>query len=206
MPSGPPVAVSFQFQTPDTVCFTWDPPLPKHRNGRIISYHIQFYKKSDHTSEVTRNISTTRVVFTNLEENTDYVFHVRANNSKGFGPFSEKVTIHTNKDMGRAPTFVKAVATSDSSVEVWWDPVPNRNVLGYTIFYTTTAVEDLEMWKTKAVGLTESVDLLNLERYATYAIAVAAKYKTSLGKLSEKVRNISSILKQFNNSIAYYFF
>jgi len=41
-----------------------------------------------------------------------------------------------------------------------------------------TAVEDLEAWNHKIVGLTESVELVNLEKYAQYAIAVAARTKT----------------------------
>ena len=51
-PSGPPTNLSFNFQTPDTVCVTWEPPLSQFRNGQIVSYNVQFHKKLDHTSEV----------------------------------------------------------------------------------------------------------------------------------------------------------
>lgn len=123
-----------------------------------------------------------------MEENTEYVFHVKAYTMRGSGPPSDKITITTDKDIGRAPMSVKAMATSETSVEVWWESVPNRGkIVGYQIFYTTTAVEDLDEWKNKTVGLTESADLLNLEKYATYAVAVAARFKTNLGRLSEKV-------------------
>ena len=57
----------------------------------------------------------------------------------------------------------------------------------FQIFYTMTAVEDLDEWQQKTVGLTESADLVNLEKYAQYAIAVAARTRTGLGRLSEKV-------------------
>ncbi|XP_011638691.1 tyrosine-protein phosphatase Lar isoform X12 [Pogonomyrmex barbatus] len=187
-PTGPPTNLSYFFQTPDTVCVTWDKPLRQHRNGQIIGYDVQFNKKNDHSTTTDRNTTKTRAVFTNLEENTEYVFHVRAHTSKGSGPYSEKITIMTEKDIGRAPMSVRAVATSDSSVEVWWEPVPNRGkIVGYQIFYTTTAVEDLDEWKQKSVGLTESADLVNLEKFTQYAITVAARYKTGLGRLSEKV-------------------
>ncbi|XP_071869813.1 tyrosine-protein phosphatase Lar isoform X5 [Bombus fervidus] len=187
-PTGPPTNLSYFFQTPDTVCVTWDPPLRQHRNGQITGYDVQFNKKNDHSTTINRNTTKTRAVFTNLEENTEYVFHVRAHTSRGSGPYSEKITIITEKDIGRAPMSVKAVATSDTSVEVWWEPVPNRGkILGYQIFYTTTAVEDLDEWKQKTVGLTESAELVNLEKFTQYAITVAAKYKTGLGRLSEKV-------------------
>ncbi|XP_076161482.1 tyrosine-protein phosphatase Lar isoform X5 [Ptiloglossa arizonensis] len=187
-PTGSPTNLSYFFQTPDTVCVTWDKPLRQYRNGQIIGYDVQFNKKNDHSTTIDRNTTKTRAVFTNLEENTEYVFHVRANTSSGGGPFSEKITIITEKDIGRAPMSVKAVATSDTSVEVWWEPVPNRGkIAGYQIFYTTTAVEDLDEWKQKTVGLTESADLVNLEKFTQYAITVAARYKTGLGRLSDKV-------------------
>ncbi|XP_074033779.1 tyrosine-protein phosphatase Lar isoform X2 [Leptinotarsa decemlineata] len=185
-PTGPPTNITYHFQTPDVVCVSWSPPLREHRNGQIIKYEIQFHKKSDHSNTV-RNVSHTKAVFVNLEENTEYVFHVRAFTSQGEGPTSEKFTIQTERDIGRAPMSVKAVATSDSSVEVWWEPVPSRGkVIGYKIFYTMTAVEDLDEWQQKTVGLTESADLVNLEKYAQYAIAVAARMKNGLGRLSEK--------------------
>ncbi|XP_025161581.1 tyrosine-protein phosphatase Lar isoform X9 [Harpegnathos saltator] len=187
-PTGPPTNLSYFFQTPDTVCVTWDKPQRQHRNGQIIGYDVQFNKKNDHSTTIDRNTTKTRAVFTDLEENTEYVFHVRAHTSQGSGPYSEKITIITEKDIGRAPMSVRAVATSDSSVEVWWEPVPNRGkIVGYQIFYTTTAVEDLDEWKQKSVGLTESADLINLEKFTQYAITVAARYKTGLGRLSEKV-------------------
>lgn len=40
-----------------------------------------------------------------------------------------------------------------------------------------TAVEDLDLWQQKSVGLTESADLSNLEKFAQYAVAVAARTK-----------------------------
>lgn len=74
-------------------------------------------------------------MFINLEENTDYVYHIRAHTSQGAGPYSEKVTVHTERDIIRAPMSVQAVATSDQSVEVWWEPVPSRGgkVVGYQV-------------------------------------------------------------------------
>lgn len=187
-PTGPPTNISYHFQTPDVICITWDPPSREHRNGQIMKYDIQFHKKLDHSNILERNTNVTKAVFTNLEENTEYVFHIRAYTSQGAGPFSEKVSFETERDIGRAPMSVRAVATSDSSVEVKWEPVPSRGkVIGYQIFYTMTAVEDLDEWQQKTVGLTESTDLVNLEKFAQYAIAVAANTKNGLGRLSEKV-------------------
>ncbi|CAG9761335.1 unnamed protein product [Ceutorhynchus assimilis] len=186
-PTGPPTNITYRFQTPDAVCVTWDRPTRENRNGQIVKYDIKFHKKSDENNVIYRNITKTKAVFTNLEENTEYVFHVRAYTNQGSGPNSEKQIIQTEKDIGRAPMAITAMATSESSVEVWWEPVPSRNkVIGYRIFYTMIAVEDLDEWQQKTVGLTNSADLVNLEKYAEYAIAVAVRTKSGLGRLSEK--------------------
>lgn len=188
IPSGPPANISVRFQTPDIVCITWDPPTREHRNGQITRFDVQFHKKIDHGLGSERNMTLRKAVFTNLEENTEYIFRVRAYTKQGAGPLSEKILIETERDMGRAPMSVQAVATSEQTAEIWWEPVPSRpQLLGYKIFYTMTAVEDLDEWQTKTVGLTASADLVNLEKFAQYAVAIAARFKTGLGRLSEKV-------------------
>lgn len=189
VPAGPPTNISIRFQTPDVVCITWEPPTRENRNGQIIRYDIQFHKKIDHGLGTERNTTLTKAVFTNLEEATEYVVRVRSYTRQGAGPFSEKKIVTTEKDMGRAPMSVQAIATSEQTVEVWWEAVPSRSnkLLGYKIFYTMTAIEDLDEWQTKTVDLTESVDLINLEKFAEYAVAVAARFRDGLGRLSEKV-------------------
>ncbi|XP_055547044.1 tyrosine-protein phosphatase Lar isoform X2 [Wyeomyia smithii] len=188
VPTGAPTVIIVRFQTPDVVCITWEPPIREHRNGQITRYDVQFHKKIDHGLGTERNTTIRKAVFTNLEESTEYVVRVRSYTKQGAGPFSEKKIIATERDMGRTPLSVQAVATSEQTVEVWWEPVPSRGKLvGYKIFYTMTAVEDLDEWQTKVVGVTESADLLNLEKFAQYAIAIAALYKNGPGRLSEKV-------------------
>ncbi|XP_065084231.1 tyrosine-protein phosphatase Lar isoform X2 [Ochlerotatus camptorhynchus] len=188
IPTGPPADIVVRFQTPDVVCITWEPPTREHRNGQITRYDIQFHKKIDHGLGTERNTTVRKAVFTNLEESTEYIVRIRAFTKQGAGPFSEKKIVPTERDMGRAPLMVQAVATSEQTVEVWWETVPSRGKLvGYKIFYTMTAVEDLDEWQMKVVGVTESADLLNLEKFAQYAIAIAALYKNGPGRLSEKV-------------------
>jgi receptor-type tyrosine-protein phosphatase F len=138
-----------------------------------------------------------QAVFGELEEGAVYLFRVKAHTTKGAGPWSDVASFTVDRDVLRSPLAVNAVATSDTSVEVWWEPVPNRGkVIGYQvrcsiavsrifsltllvqIFYTMTAVEDLDAWSHKIVGLTESIELVNLEKFAQYAVAVAARTKT----------------------------
>ncbi|BET03182.1 phosphatase [Nesidiocoris tenuis] len=187
-PTGPPTNLSHHFQTPDVVCLTWEPPTRAQRNGQIIRYDVQFQKKLDQSTIMDRNTTHTKAVFSNLEESSEYSFRVRAHTKSGSGPWSDKTVVTTDRDIVRAPMGVRAVATSDQSVEVWWESVPSRtSIIAYQIFYTMTAVEDLDQWQTKTVPVTESADLVNLEKFAQYAIAVAAKTKQGLGRLSEKV-------------------
>ena len=188
IPTGPPINISYHFQTPDVVCLTWNAPVREHRNGRVLQYVVEFQKKFDQTSIMARNTSESSIVFSNLEEDFEYIYRIKAMTSQGSGPFSDKFILKTARDMGRAPLLVKAMATSDSSVEVWWDVVPSRSkILGYQIFYTMTAVEDLDKWQQKSVPNTESTELLNLEKYAQYAISVSVRTQHGIGKLSDKI-------------------
>lgn len=189
-PSGPPTNITYRFQTPDVVVVRWDVPALEQRNGRVTGYLIQFYKKVDNSVVTERNVSgaTGKAVFTSLEENMDYEFRVQARTSKGSGPFSDRVLFRTERDIVRAPMAVRAMATSFSSVEVWWDTVPGRGkVIGYTVFYTMTAVDDLDEWQHKSVAVTGSCELANLERNSQYAVTVAARTKSGYGRLSDKV-------------------
>ncbi|XP_049874529.1 tyrosine-protein phosphatase Lar isoform X4 [Pectinophora gossypiella] len=187
-PKGPPTNVSYHFQTPDVISVTWEPPIRADRSGQIKKYDVQFYKRGDQSSQIEKTTELTKAVFTGLEEDAHYVFKVRAYTDQGPGPYSKDITAHTERDIGRAPMAVKAVATSESSVEVWWEPVPSRRkIVGYVIFYTMTPVEDLDEWQQKTVHMTHSADIENLEKFAEYAVAVAAKTNEGLGRLSEKV-------------------
>jgi len=132
-PSGPPVNVTHHFQTPDTVSVSWSPPTREHRNGPITHYHIKFQKKDDRSSIQEHNVTLTKFVFTELEEKSSYVFVVCAHTSRGAGPYSEPLVIQTQRDVVRAPRNVQAVATSDQSVEVWWEAVTHRSVIGYQV-------------------------------------------------------------------------
>lgn len=101
-PNGPPVNITHIFQTPDVLSITWDPPLREHRNGQILRYDIQFHKKIDHGLGTERNTTIRKAVFANLDQNTEYVVRIRAYTKQGAGPFSEKIILETERDMGRA--------------------------------------------------------------------------------------------------------
>ena len=67
-------------------------------------------------------------------------------------------------------------------LQVWWEAVPLRSqVIDYEVFYSMTAVEDLGQWERKTVGLTTSIDLVNLERHAQVRYG---SFKYSISKVN----------------------
>ena len=75
-----------------------------------------------------------QVVFAKLEENTEYEFRVLANTSEGSGPWSAPVSVKTESDLVRPPINLRAMATSHSSVEVWWEQVHTATqIVGYQV-------------------------------------------------------------------------
>ncbi|XP_022247809.1 tyrosine-protein phosphatase Lar-like isoform X3 [Limulus polyphemus] len=188
VPTAPPQNITHYLQSPTTLVIRWNPPLSQYSNGRVIQYGILFHKASEDTTKE-KNITAIRSVFSSLDENTKYVFRVRAYTLVGPGPWSSRLIVDTQGDGPSAPTNVQAMATSDQSLEVWWDEVPYfPDILGYQILYTQTAVADLELWRRKKVPLTWSAELTALDSHATYSIRVAAYTKPErLGHLSEVI-------------------
>lgn len=186
-PKAPPQNLSYRFQSPTTVVLNWDPPLAQYRNGIISGFGINFHKLSESApDEPTTNV--TRYIFSSLEESTDYAFRVRAYTKEGAGPWSTKIVFKTASDVPPAPTNVQAMATSDESIEVWWDKIPFfPTILGYQVLYTPYAVEDLDFWLNKTVALTWSAELQSLKSSTMYAIRVAAYTNQGIGRLSELI-------------------
>lgn len=186
-PKLPPQNVSFRLQSPTTVVITWDPPPANSRNGKISGYGLHWHRSSE-SNPSEQNTVHTRVVFSSLDEHQEYSFKVRAYTNKGPGPWSNEIFINTPQDVPPAPQNVQAMATSDQSVEVWWDEVKFfDDITGFRVLYTQSAVEDLDLWQHKTIPLTNSAELTGLEANSMYAIRVAALSSIGTGKLSELI-------------------
>ncbi|CAG0905062.1 unnamed protein product, partial [Darwinula stevensoni] len=183
-PAGPPTNISFHHITANSIAISWEDPVPSQCNGRILGYKFQLHKFNDYlVSE--RNVSSPKMIVKGLEENIPYHFRICAYNGKGVGPFSEKIHLDTTL-APRAPRNVKAMATSEDTLEVWWDEVPRESIAGYRIFYSVADTENPELWKHKDVPWTSSVHLQNLVQSSEYSIQVAVRTKVGgLGRLSE---------------------
>lgn len=185
VPTSAPQNVSHKLQAPSQVVLWWDPPAAEHRHGDILNYTVHF---RNGTEAHQRNVSLPRTVFSNLLESTNYSFKIQAYTSKGGGPWSATIDFQTPAGVPLKPLNVRGMSNSDTSIEAWWSVVPNRNdIVGYRVFYTTTAVADLDQWQQLDVPVTHSAELLYLDRHTTYAVVVAARTNHSLGHLSDAV-------------------
>lgn len=186
-PKQAPQNITYRLQSPTTVVINWESPKPIYRNGKISNYGVHFHKYSE-SFPTEQNTTQTKMVFSSLDENTEYTFKIRAYTSRGPGPWSDKIKINTPSEVPMAPTNVQALSTSETSIEVWWDQVPFFNdILGYQVLYTQTAVEDLDLWFKKEVPMTWSAAITGLEPKTMYAIRVAAYTSYGLGRLSELI-------------------
>ncbi|UYV73148.1 PTPRD [Cordylochernes scorpioides] len=159
------------------------PPLWPQRRGW--GQEVVNYLDTPEGERITRAAG----MCSSLDENMEYVFRVRAYTVRGGGPWSTRLAVETPGDVPPAPTNVQAMATSDQSVEVWWDEVPYfHDILGYQVLYTQTPEEDLDSWKVKQVPLTWSAELEGLESHSMYAVRVAAILSNQgLGRLSDLI-------------------
>lgn len=73
VPSSPPQNITDRLQSPTTVVFTWDPPAYQQQNGKITGYGIHFHKLID-IIPTEYNTTNLRMVFSSLDENTEYKF------------------------------------------------------------------------------------------------------------------------------------
>jgi len=86
-------------------------------------------------------------VFSGLEDGVDYWVSVSAETSKGEGPASERLSLRPAGAAVRAPLGVDAAATSQHSVEVWWEALPGRGkVVGYQVSFLSARAQQRCFW------------------------------------------------------------
>ena len=73
---------------------------------QITMYNIHLWKSLVSEDKTTRTTTEKKAIFTDLDDNTEYQFQVRANTRKGPGPWSSKVSFRTDRNIIRAPPRV----------------------------------------------------------------------------------------------------
>ena len=77
---------------------TWLPPFLRQRNGKIISYEIEYFIEGHskiYNTTVTKEFYSTTL--RNLVEGVKYSVRIAAKTKVGLGPFSEKISYVISK-------------------------------------------------------------------------------------------------------------
>ena len=95
-PSRPPVNLTVEATTSDSITLNWIPPDIQSRNGIITGYLVNV--TAVETGETFQASSTTtNLVVQSLEPFTTYNCTIAAETSAGIGPFSIPLTVQTNE-------------------------------------------------------------------------------------------------------------
>ncbi|XP_065340090.1 cell adhesion molecule Dscam1-like isoform X3 [Cloeon dipterum] len=190
-PSGPPVDVSAESSSPDSLQVRWKPPASSYSNGEILGYQVA-YKEVSALGESPAQLRRVRgrnrleINLADLKQFTRYQITVRAFNQVGHGPSSAPLIVTTKQGVpDAAPTNFRCKMQSSQSIWTRWDPPPvemrNGIVEGYKVFYqlVSSANNDVssEVEVKKTTNLETSIH--GLAFYGNYSLRVAAH--TALG-------------------------
>jgi netrin-G3 ligand len=177
IPSGAPQNFTAIGVGPTSLRLQWDPPAKRHRNGEIILYEIIYHQRTNPLEDFMTNSSDVTTMVEGLEVNTDYIFQLRAYTSKGSGPWSNKLPFRTFGSYGfPAPTNVQLRRTSATAIDVSWDAPSYQGVIGYRVYYHTSAVADMDRWQSQEIsGPFTVTEISGLEPHSVYAVRVRAR-------------------------------
>ena len=95
-PSMPPVNLTVEATTAESISLSWSPPDVQSQNGDITGYLINVTaSETGETFQVSS--TTTNLVLHQLRPFTSYNCTVAAMTSAGIGPFSISLTVQTNE-------------------------------------------------------------------------------------------------------------
>lgn len=94
VPSGAPVNFT-AIGTPTSIILRWDLPTKRHRNGDIILYEVIYYDQAKSDYSFVLNTTETIATVEDIKPATDYIFLIRAYNTRGPGPWSNRLPFRT---------------------------------------------------------------------------------------------------------------
>ncbi|VVD02990.1 unnamed protein product [Leptidea sinapis] len=130
----------------------------------------------------------TEVRIQSLTKYTNYTVKVAGFSNYGVGPFSFPIVCSTLQDVPDAPSEIKLLSQSSTSLLVSWKKPrqPNGRLLHYTVYCKSTA-------STTAYDETHSLELKGLQEGRQYDVWVTAS--TVIGEGPE-TRRVTSVLQQ----------
>ncbi|XP_069038519.1 cell adhesion molecule DSCAML1 isoform X1 [Lepisosteus oculatus] len=184
-PDGPPLDVTLQPMTSQSIRVTWKAPKKELQNGVIRGYQIG-YRENGPGSNGQYTISNMKAtgdseVYTldNLKKFAQYGVVVQALNRAGTGPSSTEINCTTLEDVpSQPPENVRVMSiTSDVAVLSWSEPpriTLNGVLKGYRIIYWSI-FPDGEWGEMQNITTTrERVELKGLEKFTNYSVQVLA--------------------------------
>uniref|UniRef100_A0A5F8H3B1 DS cell adhesion molecule like 1 n=1 Tax=Monodelphis domestica TaxID=13616 RepID=A0A5F8H3B1_MONDO len=210
-PDGPPMDVTLQPVTSQSIQVTWKAPKKELQNGVIRGYQIGYRENSPGSngqySIVEMKATGDSEVYTldNLKKFAQYGVVVQAFNRAGTGPSSSEINATTLEDVpSQPPENVRALSiTSDVAVISWSEPprsTLNGVLKGYRVIFwslymdgewgemqniTTTRERAPSEYETSPEQLFYRIAHLN--RGQQYMLWVAAVTSAGRGNISEKV-------------------
>ncbi|EEB19411.1 Down syndrome cell adhesion molecule precursor, putative [Pediculus humanus corporis] len=198
VPSEPPQNVLCTALTAQSIQVTWTPPSVYHTHGIIQGYKI-LYEPTDETQDTSvrenKVVSSISADLHGLQPYTNYSVQVLAFTRAGDGVKSPVVFCTTDESIPEAPSAIKAVVSSDSTVVISWLPPKRSNgaLTKYTVY-----IRVLEQGsETKIIKSTLPAQLLHyeavgLKKRETYEAWVVASTKIGQGQSTPLVHLVPS--------------
>ncbi|NXG63749.1 DSCL1 protein, partial [Hemiprocne comata] len=184
-PDGPPMDVTLQPMTSQSIQVTWKAPKKELQNGVIRGYQIGYRENSPGSngqySIVEMKATGDSEVYTldNLKKFAQYGVVVQAFNRAGTGPSSSEINATTLEDVpSQPPENVRAISiTSDVAVISWSEPprsTLNGVLKGYRVIFWSLYM-DGEWGEMQNITTTrERVELRGMEKFTNYSVQVLA--------------------------------
>uniref|UniRef100_A0A670Y828 DS cell adhesion molecule like 1 n=1 Tax=Pseudonaja textilis TaxID=8673 RepID=A0A670Y828_PSETE len=184
-PDGPPLDVTLQPMTSQSIQVTWKAPKKELQNGVIRGYQIGYRENSPGSngqySIVEMKATGDSEVYTldNLKKFAQYGVVVQAFNRAGTGPSSSEINATTLEDVpSQPPENVRALSiTSDVAVISWSEPprsTLNGILKGYRVIFWSLYM-DGEWGEMQNVTTTrERAELRGMEKFTNYSVQVLA--------------------------------
>ena len=144
-PTGPPLKVTCQPLSESTLKISWEAPLLRERNGKLLGYHVRYGQIDGHslmkkTVFITQINKREMLILKGLSAFSKYEVSINAYNSVGSGPSSTKCVTTTFEGLPTAPPkTINCVSDSPSTIKISWSPPSkfyrNGIIIGYTISY-----------------------------------------------------------------------
>ncbi|XP_072011809.1 cell adhesion molecule DSCAML1 isoform X2 [Engystomops pustulosus] len=184
-PDGPPMDVTLQPLTSQSIQVTWKAPRKELQNGVIRGYQIGYRENGPGSngqySIVEMKATGDGEVYTldNMKKFAQYGVVVQAFNRAGTGPSSTEINATTLEDVpSQPPENVRALSiTSDVAVISWSEPPRsslNGVLKGYRVIYWSL-YPDGEWGEMQNITTPrERVELRSLEKFTNYSVQVLA--------------------------------